>query len=60
MMQPPKKQKIKKQKKDTVYNPDSKFFEFLTNIIVHDDETPSEIEARRDRYKTGRFWLNDF
>ena len=24
MMQPPKKQKVKKQKKDTVYNPDSK------------------------------------
>ena len=28
--------------------------------VVHDDETPAEIEARRDRYKTGRFWLNDF
>jgi len=36
MAQPPKKQKIKKQKKDTVYNPD-----------VHNNETPEEINDRK-------------
>ena len=41
--------KVKKQKKDTVYNPD-----------VHNNESPEEIQDRAARKKRGILYLNDF
>mmetsp|Transcript_28312 Transcript_28312/g.37789 ORF Transcript_28312/g.37789 Transcript_28312/m.37789 type:complete len:181 (-) Transcript_28312:883-1425(-) len=49
LAQPPKRQKVKKQKKDTVYNPE-----------VHNNETQEEIDDRANRRKKGILYLNDF
>ena len=49
MAQPAKRVKVKKQKKDTVYNPE-----------VHKDETEEETLDRAQRKKKNILYLNDF
>lgn len=49
MAAPPKRQKVKKLKKDTMYNPD-----------LHDKETEEEVQDRLRRKKQQKFYLNDF
>ena len=46
---PMKRPKIKKLKRDTVYNPD-----------IHDIEQEEEVQDRLNRKKEGKYYLNDF
>lgn len=61
MAQPSRKPKLKKEKKDTVYNPESKsILRRLTTCLVHDNESPDEIADRAARKKRGQLYLNDY
>jgi hypothetical protein len=62
MEQPKKQPKAKKLKKDTIYNPERKspFLSFfIFNVIVHDNETPEEIQQRIERKRKNIYFLND-